>query len=147
MPIAKPWKRNLMWTVSIMVLIISLIMGQYAFSFVWAAVLVFVYTTFYRITPRMQLNRLTKNPFALGPFDVKFTDNAYIVRVNESVLELASNDLGRVHDFDDCYRLDHKSLFTLYVPKRALSEEEIGVIEEYRKVYPGRPENTSIPDF
>jgi hypothetical protein len=147
MPIAKPWKKNLMWAVSILILIASLIIGQYAFSLVWAVILVFVYITFHRMTPRMEINRMTNNPFARGPFDVEFRIEAFVVRVQDSVLELASDDLGRVHDLGDYYRLDHKSLFALVVPKRVLSEEETGVIEAYRNRFPGQPENTTVPDF
>ena len=146
-PIAKPWKRNLGWAISVLILIASLITGQYAFSFIWGAILLFLYMTFYRMTPRMNLNRLTNNPFARGPFDVEFRDDAYVVRVQDSILELAMADLGRVHDLDDHFRFDHKSLFSLCVPKRALSEEETGIIESYRKAFPGQPENMTIPDY
>ena len=95
----------------------------------------------------MELTRLTNNPFSRGPFDVEFRDEAYVVRVGDSVLELATEDLGRVHDLESYYRFDHKSLFTLCVPKRALSEVETSIIESYRKKYPGQPENRTLPDF
>jgi hypothetical protein len=146
-PITKPWKRNLMWSVCVLILIASLIIGQYAFSFIWGVILLFVYFTFHRMSPRMELNRLTNNPFARGPFDVEFREDAYVVRVQDSILELAKADLGRVHDLDDYFRLDHKSLFSLSVPKRALAEAEIEVIESYRKEFPGEPENRTIPDY
>ena len=146
-PAVTSWKQKLAWAISLSLLITSLVVGQYAFSAVWSLLLVFVYVTFYRFVPRSQLDRLSNNPFALGPFEVEFSDEAYTVRVRDSVLRLSKEDLGRVNDMDDHYRLDHKSMCVLYVPKRALSESEIGVIESYRKDFPGHPENEDVPEY
>ncbi len=146
-PIARPWKRYLAWSIGLVVLTTSLFVGQYAFSVLWAALLVFVFFTFHRMAPRIEANRLANNPFARGPFEVEFRPESYVVRVGETELRLNLSEFGLAHDLKNHYRLDHKSGFVLEIPKRALSEEEEAIISSYRARFPGRPENKTIPKF
>lgn len=146
-PIVPVRRRIILWSVCLLILVVSLFVGQYAFSLVWAALLILIYFAFYRMAPQIESDRLTNNPFALGPFEVRFERDSYTVRVGETELQLGLSEFGRAHDLGDHYRLDHKSLFSLRVPKRALSEEETQIIERYREKFPGHPENQTSFDY
>ena len=146
-PIGRPWKRAIAWSVGGLILIGSGLVGQHAFSVMWSVLLVFIYLTFYRMTPRIEANRIKNNPFALGPFELQLRPDSYTIRVGKTELNLALAEFGLAHDFKTHYRLDHKSGVALVVPKRALSAEEVNTIETYRKRFPGAPENTQIPAY
>ncbi len=140
-------KRILLWSFSLLVLAASLYFGQYFFAAFWVALLVIFYLALSRLTPKVINNRISNNPFALGPIEVEFKPDSYTIRVGESLLHLGLSEFGRAHDLDDHYRLDHKSMVSLRVPKRALSEGEIQIIESYRDKYPGHPEDQTVPDY
>ena len=141
------WRRAVAWMAALAILVASALVGQYAFSGIWAALLALIYVSFYRVAPRVEANRIQNNPFALGPFDLELRPDSYTVRVGETELNLALTEFGLAHDFETHYRLDHMSGIDLVVPKRALSGAEIEVIEIYRARSPGQPENTEIPAY
>lgn len=143
----RPRKRFLTWFAALVIFTASLYFGQYVFALVWVALLVFLYITFRRIAPKSTKNRISNNPFALGPFDVEFECDSYTVQVGDTELQLSLSEFGQAHDLDDHYRLDHKSLFTLFVPKRVLSSEELRIIDAYCAKFPGFPTNQNMPDY
>src|SRR5262245_37022274 len=107
-PIARPWKRRLACVIAGVVLVVSAVTCQYAFSVIWLALLAFLYVTFYRMAPRMEENKIRNNPFALGPFELELREASYSIRVGNTTLDLALSEFGLAHDFDTHYRLDHK---------------------------------------
>jgi hypothetical protein len=142
----RTWKNYLVWTIAGVVFAASLFIGQYAFAVLWGALLVFAYVTSARVRPRLEAYQVD-SPFAMGPFEVELRPEGYTLRVGASELKLGLTELGHSHDFGDHYRLDHTSGNNLHLPKRALSEDEIRIVESYRQQYPGHPEKTAMQMF
>jgi hypothetical protein len=135
----RTWKFYLAWAIAFIVLVGAFLLGQYAFGVFWACLLIFIYMAFIRMAPRIQAMQM-KSPFAFGPFDVILGAESYTVRVGCSELRLSLQEFLYAHDFGDHFRLDHASGCHLYLPKRALNEEETQVVDTYRQRYPGLPE-------
>ena len=142
-----PWVGKLGWSLAVALLFGAVYAGQYWFGVLFGILLAFVYYSMYRMAPRMQLTRRSNNPYAHGPFQIEFFDDHYELRVGDTEMKLHLNEMGRVHDFNDHYRLDHKSGVCIHIPKRALSVDEGRLIEGYYERFTGMPKNQSEPDY
>ena len=141
------WKKVTIWVIFILLMVLSIVGKQYAFSLLWLVLGSFVYISTNISRMKMERNRTANNPFALGPFFLEFQEKSYLVCMGQSKFDLSFDQLGRVHEIGDMYRLDHKSGFSLSIPKRALSNDELEVIKKLKGEITGWPENKAVTDW
>ena len=144
----KRWYRMiLLITSGILLVVLAFYYKQYLFILLLLAISIFIYIAIGKFGPKIESESFSNNPFRSGNIKVNFTPSLYDVSVNNNKLHLSPDDLVHVHDINQYYRLDHISHVSLLIPKQSLSEEEIEIIKQYKKLHPGYPENQEIQHY
>lgn len=126
-------KKSLPYIILVGLIILSFIFGQYAFAGVIILLALFIFWSIGGGLKKEALRKYKKSRFLNNEIFVEFSDRIYKVRMGLNNLNLAVTDLSLVRALSESYCLMHKSGIELFIPYRALSDEEKGFLEKYRK--------------
>ena len=126
-------KKALPYIVLLGLIILSFILGQYAFAGVIILLAIFIFWSIGGGQEKEAFRKYKKSRFLNNEIFVEFSDRMYKVRMVLNKLNLAVTDLSLVRALSESYCLMHKSGIELFIPYRALSDEEKGFLEKYRQ--------------
>ena len=74
-------------------------------------------------------------------FELKINENSITFKNKNNIFKLSNENINSIQDFDDFYFFNHKSTFTIIIPKMSLSEKEIDYFKSHPQLWKNNGKN------
>lgn len=128
-------KRTMPFLALAVLLVISIVLKQYAFAAVVIAFAGLVWWSTRQGLSSEAKRRFNQSRFINGELEVLLSEGLVKVHLGPNKMDLAVSDLNLVRNLEKAYYLNHASGVELFVPHRVTTNEERSFLEIYREKY------------